>query len=150
MRMVRNTLVAASAGFVCLVLARGNETSTPSLRPRASNSYTLNLRPNELVNPTTHLNYSVIRARFETNPPRSAPDSRKAVPPGPGEPIDADALKPGMYKTTPFACIVIVPESHLDGGFVVRIPGCDPNMPVLKPDLHFIPISPRQANGSRH
>jgi len=49
--------------------------------------------------------------------------------------------KPGVYRTTPFACIVIVPPSDFDGQIAVSPPESACPMPLLKPDLHFIPLN---------
>ncbi len=57
-------------------------------------------------------------------------DASLAVPPA-----------PGLYKTTPFACIVIVPEAHLDDGMAKETPDSPSDMPVLRPDLGFVPIA---------
>jgi hypothetical protein len=54
--------------------------------------------------------------------------------------VSATLLKPGVYTTTPYACVVIVPEPHLDERFVVKPLGPSASMPVLKPELHFIPL----------
>jgi hypothetical protein len=52
-------------------------------------------------------------------------------------------LAPGVYKTAPFACIVIVPGKNPDDRCVI-VPGeCDPRMPVVKPELRFIPLNPK-------
>lgn len=48
--------------------------------------------------------------------------------------------KPGVYRTTPFACIVIVPSNHFDDQIAVTPPENACPMPLLKPDLHFIPL----------
>jgi len=51
---------------------------------------------------------------------------------------------PGIYTTTPYACVVVVPGDHLDDEIAIRpgdrsAEGGDP-MPMLKPELHFIPF----------
>jgi hypothetical protein len=52
-------------------------------------------------------------------------------------------LKPGVYETAPYTCIVIVPPPHLDDQSIV---GAGPStlhdgleMPTIQPNLQFIP-----------
>jgi hypothetical protein len=49
-------------------------------------------------------------------------------------------LEPGIYTTTPYACIVVVPSKHLDDQFVVPPAAPIPSMPAIKPELHFTPL----------
>jgi hypothetical protein len=51
-------------------------------------------------------------------------------------------LGPGVYKTEPYSCIVVVPGPHLDDRFVVRPGTTNFPMPVVKPGLRFIPWKP--------
>jgi hypothetical protein len=54
-------------------------------------------------------------------------------------------LKPGVYQTYPFSCIVIVPPPHLDDGAVVGSGPLSTNLfhlPTIRPELKFIPLSP--------
>jgi hypothetical protein len=48
-------------------------------------------------------------------------------------------LKPGLYKTEPFSCLVLVPSAQADGRAIVKPKEPSPPMPVVKPDLRFIP-----------
>jgi hypothetical protein len=57
----------------------------------------------------------------------------------PNQGTQPEQLRPGSYLTTPFSCIVIVPETHLDE-MAVRAPGQACLMPTLKPELKFIPL----------
>jgi hypothetical protein len=58
--------------------------------------------------------------------------------------ISRSGPQPGVYKTTPFASIVIVPAKHLDDQIAVNpqalSPEIDSAMPMLEPELHFIPL----------
>jgi hypothetical protein len=54
-----------------------------------------------------------------------------------------NGLAPGIYKTEPYTCIVIVPGEHPDDRMAIHPPDQGSNMPVLKPDLHFIPVQPK-------
>jgi hypothetical protein len=47
-------------------------------------------------------------------------------------------LKPGVYETTPYTCIVVAPPASPDDRCIVS-PGVSPKMPARKPDLQFIP-----------
>jgi hypothetical protein len=50
-------------------------------------------------------------------------------------------LKPGVYETTPYTCIVIVPGPHPDENTRSTYPAEAPSlhMPTIKPELRFIP-----------
>jgi hypothetical protein len=52
-------------------------------------------------------------------------------------------LKPGVYRTFPFTCIVIVPGPHPDDVSAVES-GTDgmEKLPVFKPGLKFVPFAP--------
>ena len=52
-------------------------------------------------------------------------------------------LAPGIYETEPYTCIIIVPGEHPDDRMAIHPPDPAPNMPVLKPDLRFIPVQPK-------
>ena len=47
---------------------------------------------------------------------------------------------PGVYRTEPYACIVLVPERQADDCSVVKPTDRGSAMPVIKPDLRFIPM----------
>lgn len=51
-------------------------------------------------------------------------------------------LKPGVYKTSPYTCLVLVPGPHSDDA-CVSAPGTagTEKMPGLQPGLKFIPYS---------
>jgi hypothetical protein len=48
--------------------------------------------------------------------------------------------KPGVYTTEPFTCIVIVPPKQPDDQSVMKPKESGSAMPVIKPDLRFIPL----------
>lgn len=48
--------------------------------------------------------------------------------------------KPGVYKTVPYSCIVIVPGKNPDDKIVIRPAERGSAMPGIKPELHFIPL----------
>jgi hypothetical protein len=49
--------------------------------------------------------------------------------------------EPGVYKTTPYTCIVIVPGKNSDDCCMLRPAEHGSAMPVIKPDLRFIPLN---------
>ena len=57
-------------------------------------------------------------------------------------PASSDQLPAGVYKTLPYTCIVIVPAPHLDYGCIVEPGASGFSMPIIKPDIRFIPIAP--------
>jgi hypothetical protein len=66
-----------------------------------------------------------------------------AVPLLNSNPPALSRLPPGVYKTVPYSCIVIVPGSEVDPGGVIKRAMPNPTMPILKPDLQFVPRSRR-------
>ncbi len=77
-------------------------------------------------------------------PPRVLP----MIPPGayrPGAsnlfliPSAPRTVPPGVYKTEPYSCIVVVPGAHLDDRCIINPGVGDIPMPIVKPDLRFIP-----------
>jgi len=52
------------------------------------------------------------------------------------------ATPPGVYKTLPYSCIVVVPGPHPDDRCIVNPGGANDPMPIIKPDLQFIPWGP--------
>ena len=49
-------------------------------------------------------------------------------------------LIPGIYKTAPYACIVVVPDKCPDDHSVVAPAECGSAMPVIRPELRFTPL----------
>jgi hypothetical protein len=52
------------------------------------------------------------------------------------------AIRPGVYRTFPYSCVVVVPGPHPDDRCVVNPGGGNDPMPIIKPDLQFIPWGP--------
>ena len=48
---------------------------------------------------------------------------------------------PGVYKTEPFSCIVVVPGSNHDDRMVFGTANADQRMSIIPPDLRFVPLS---------
>ena len=48
----------------------------------------------------------------------------------------------GVYKTFPYSCIVVVLGPHPDDRCVVNPRGVESAMPIIRPDLRFIPWNP--------
>jgi hypothetical protein len=57
-------------------------------------------------------------------------------------PSAPSAVPPGVYRTFPYSCIVVVPGPQLDDKCVVNPGGGHCPMPIIKPDLQFIPWTP--------
>jgi hypothetical protein len=47
---------------------------------------------------------------------------------------------PGVYRTEPFAGIVIVPSADIDSAIALAAPEGAAAMPMLNPELRFIPL----------
>lgn len=47
---------------------------------------------------------------------------------------------PGVYRTEPYACIVVVPDKCPDDRSVVPPSERGSAMPVIKPELRFTPL----------
>ena len=62
--------------------------------------------------------------------------ARRQSPALPGQ------LPAGVYKTLPYTCIVVVPGPHPDDRAVVSPRSGDYPMPIIRPDLQFIPLFP--------
>lgn len=60
-------------------------------------------------------------------------------------PSTPPTIPPGVYRTTPYSCIVVVPGPHPDDKCVVKHGPGDSPMPVVKPDLQFIPLHPPKS-----
>lgn len=65
------------------------------------------------------------------------PQQSKDLKTTPGTPA------PGVYKTEPYTCILVVPGGHPDDHSVIHAPEPSPNIPVLKPELRFVPLQPK-------
>jgi hypothetical protein len=67
-----------------------------------------------------------------TLPPSARPDAASAPP----------NIPAGIYRTFPYSCIVVVPGPHPDDKCVFPPPGGDSAMPIIRPELQFIPWTP--------
>ena len=65
------------------------------------------------------------------------PLSARLRPPSPSPMIPA-----GVYKTAPYSCIVVVPGPHPDDRCVINPGDVASAMPIIRPDLRFIPWNP--------
>ena len=75
--------------------------------------------------------------RSNTN---SALEGRKLALKQKRTPEHKEPPAPGIYKTAPYTCIVIVPGPHPDDQAVKPV-GPAPPMPTIEPKLEFIPWS---------
>jgi hypothetical protein len=48
-------------------------------------------------------------------------------------------VKPGIYLSEPYACIVVVPGAQADDGALIPPPEQVPPMPVVRPELRWVP-----------
>lgn len=57
-----------------------------------------------------------------------------------------NAIPPGVYKTEPYTCLVLVPGPHPDDKCIVgnRTIEATERMPTRQPELQFIPRKPSQ------
>ena len=56
--------------------------------------------------------------------------------------VSPGQLPAGVYKTLPYTCIVVVPGPHPDDRCIVSPPGGECRMPIIRPDVQFIPSHP--------
>ena len=57
-------------------------------------------------------------------------------------PSAPSTIPPGVYRTFPYSCIVVVPGPHPDDRCIVNPGGGNDPMPIIKPDLQFVPWDP--------
>jgi len=84
---------------------------------------------------------------------QAAPEKQKPLNVAPARPptltsSGAPQLAPGVYKTEPYTCLVLVPDPHADDKMIKsrnfpanRSPET-PRMPGVTPDLRFVPRKP--------
>jgi hypothetical protein len=63
-------------------------------------------------------------------------------PTRPQPPASPGQLPAGVYKTLPYTCIVVVPGPHPDDKCIVKPGAGDFSMPIIRPDVQFIPLHP--------
>jgi hypothetical protein len=58
----------------------------------------------------------------------------------------SNTLPPGLYKTEPYTCLVLVPGPHPDDKCIIGSRAVQPTeqMPMSQPELQFIPQKPPQ------
>jgi len=84
---------------------------------------------------------------FRPLPPGHKPETQiQILPPSaqPGSPPAPTTIPPGVYRTVPYSCIVVVPGPHPDDRCVVKPGNVDSSMPIIKPELRFIPWKPTE------
>jgi hypothetical protein len=59
-------------------------------------------------------------------------------------PAASQALKPGVYQTYPYICVIKVPAPEHDDCMVHELAGTNSTMPISKPDLRFVPIPQKE------
>ncbi len=55
-------------------------------------------------------------------------------------PLSSPPEQLGLYRSSPFTCLIVVPEAGLDEHCVVQPAQVDPAMPIMKPELEFSPL----------
>ena len=80
-------------------------------------------------------NLVVVRKTFKSSSQRHA----QPVPP----------LRPGLYESHPYTCIILVPEIHADERAIANatVHGVTA-MPIIKPNLWLVPRSPGKSRPS--
>jgi len=87
----------------------------------------------------------------QTNFLYSVPSWKPILPPPRGHLFDSpgvvtNAIPPGVYKTEPYTCLVLVPGPHPDDKCIIGNRAIQPTerMPMRQPELQFIPRKPSQ------
>ena len=57
-------------------------------------------------------------------------------------PVAQPKVQPGLYKTEPYSCVVLVPGPQMDDRSIVNPGGGHSPMPTITPGLRFIPYRP--------
>jgi len=126
-------LLPIAAALTCAPVALSAQTPGMKQPPRVSFVTT-----NGLVYVATNLPAFIITTNlhqpgplFENNTVAERNTGRPLVP------------GPGIYKTAPYTCIVVVPGGHPDDK-MIHPRGTPPSMPTVQPDLRFIPLKPAE------
>ena len=128
-------------GLACLcVLAAAQEGRHRGSSPSRSMPWPANAQSNLIILPSPGGNPQVPAWALARKPefkfrvlPPSVRLQAPAAPP---------AIPAGVYKTEPYSCIVVVPGAHPDDRCIINPGGGDYSMPIVKPDLQFIPYRP--------
>jgi hypothetical protein len=75
-------------------------------------------------------------------PARQPEPAIQTSPPSAHPPSAPSTIPAGVYKTLPYSCIVVVPGPHPDDRCMFGQGKGETSMPIIKPDLRFIPWSP--------
>ena len=75
-------------------------------------------------------------------PARKSELTNQTLPPSAHPPSAPTTIPAGVYKTVPYSCIVVVPGPHPDDRCIFGKGSGDSSMPIVKPELKFIPWSP--------
>jgi hypothetical protein len=140
--MKRTATVGVVVGVLgCLGFLAAGQGVMHTGSPQASSPHWLgNTQTNVFIVPFAGSNWL-----FRALPPASKPEFKAQILPPPAGPISPSApatVPPGVYRTVPYSCIVVVPGPHPDDRCIVRPPDVDSSMPIIKPELQFIPWSP--------
>jgi hypothetical protein len=138
-RMVSVWAVVAALGCLCVLAAaqgvlRKDSARAPSLRWLGDG------QSNLVVIPSPGSNLLFLASAPARKPElmiQTLPSSARPHPPSTPPTIPA-----GVYQTVPYSCIVVVPGPHPDDRCIFGKGSGDSSMPIIKPDLRFIPWSP--------
>ena len=137
--MKRRILVCATVGALCclVVLAAApvvlhNESARAPSAPRPGDAPS-----NLVVIPSPGSNLLLLALAPAR---KSAYSVQPFLPTARSRPPSASPTIPaGVYKTVPFSCIVVVPGPHPDDRCIFGQSRGESSMPIIKPDLRFIP-----------
>ena len=135
-RIVSVGAVVAAVGCLCAVAADQGSQRRGGW-PSRSMPEPWNVQSNVLIIPSAPGNTPppalapAGKPEFKAQPARS---SARVHPPSARFPVPG-----GVYRTEPYSCIVVVPGPHPDDRCIVNPGGGDYSMPIIEPDLRFIP-----------
>jgi hypothetical protein len=138
--------VSVGAGTVALgclcVLAAAQGPLHRGSPPASSMPWPGNAQSNVIVIPSPGSNWLL----QGLEPPHKPVFNIQTFPPSarPHSPSSPRTIPAGVYKTVPYSCIVVVPGPHPDDRCVINPGGVDSAMPIIRPDLRFIPRDPAE------
>jgi hypothetical protein len=134
-------ILAFSAALICMFgLAKAGTTNSaaqPTLMLLSTNSISLLKNPLLLQVPALPILESA-RVKPQIFPHK--PLDGKQTPLFDFLPkLNQQLLKPGVWQTEPYSCIVVVPGPHPDDRALIARGETKMNMPIIRPELRFIP-----------
>ncbi len=134
MNIATAILVGGAITGVCAAtfLEDGSAEAAPTRQPFAFSINQFASASNPFLFPGSGLSNSPARFAGIRNfsPPSATPKARL---------FPQHAPAPGLYKTEPFSCLVLVPGPHPDDRALAPGAAVDPKMPIVKPELRLVP-----------